>query len=805
MQISFKWLGELVDFKYTPSELDHILTMLGIEVEGITDNSAKYARFYTAKVLKKEKHPDADKLSVCTVKCGDNIYSVVCGAPNVADGQSVVLGINGAVVPDGGFTIENRTIRGVKSEGMICSRKELGLDGDHSGIWVLPEDSADGIRFAEYLKIDDAILEISVTPNRADCLSHLGLAREISARCGSPVRKPEFALRESETDIKTIASVIIEDTENCPRYTARVVREVKSLESPQWLKDKIVAAGFRPLNLPADVTNFVMIECGQPMHAFDLDTLKDSKIIVKTANNGDKFTTLDGKERELDSQMLMICDSEKYIGIGGVMGGANTEITSDTKNILLESAYFRPQSVRRTAKKLGLMSESSYRFERGTDIDNVTWALDRAAYLISELGGGEVLKGRLDEYPIKKEFPKITVRFENANRMIGAQIAPDDIVKMLESISFRVVSKDDYSMTVIPPSFRVDQELEIDVIEEIVRLYNYDNLEPDYTSSIDFSGSGLHSSLSVPALRQVIREYFVNRGFREILTQNMLDPKSSALFTDNPVYIANPLGEELSIMRPSMIPSVLMTIERNIRFGNPSLQLFEIGKAFSISPGSDSFIEGYREEEYLTVAICGSQFPMQWDIPEKASDYYSIRGVYEDFTNFLKAGFLQLKPSNSKHPVFSKNTMSIEYDGTNLGYFGEISREALKKFEIEIPVFMMEISLEKFYGIRIPQPKYKQVSSFPGSTRDLAFLLDTAIPSSDVKDMIARNGGNYLKDVQVFDVYAGKNIPQGRKSIAYKLFYSSEEKTLTDTEIEESVGRVVKAVEAGFKAEIRKF
>ncbi len=806
MQISYKWLKELVDFQYSPEELDHILTMLGIEVEGITDNRKKYENFYTAKVLKKGKHPDADKLSVCSVQWGSTINNVVCGAPNVAEGQTVVLGVNGAVVPNGGFTIENRTLRGVTSEGMICSRKELDLGEDHSGIWVLPEDVPDGLPLATYLKLDDAVMEISVTPNRADCLSHLGLAREIASRSGSVARKPSFELRENGPDINTVAQVVVEDPENCPRYCARVVRGVKNMESPQWLKDRLIATGFRPLNLPADVTNLVLIECGQPLHAFDLDQLAQSKIVVKTAGDKDKFITLDDKERELDDKMLMICDAEKYVAVGGVMGGANSEITSGTQNILIESAFFKPQSVRRTAKKLGLMSESSYRFERGTDIDNLPWALDRAASLMAELGGGEVAKGMIDVYPQKQEKNTIRVNAEKANRIIGSNIPMAEMISMLKSILFDIVEEGDGYFVVEPPSFRVDQELEIDVIEEIVRLYNYDNLEPDYTSNIDFSGTGVHEDLSVPPLKHTIRDYFVNRGFREILTQNMLDPGSAAMFTDNPVYIANPLGEELSIMRPSMIPSVLMTVERNLRFGNSSMALFEIGKVFGRIPsGEKSFIPGFKEEELLVVTACGRQFPQQWDIPDKAVDYYTIKGIFEDFCKFLKCDFLKLKPVNGNHPAFSKNTLAIVYKKDVIGYIGGIDPKALKQFSIESPVYMMELKLQELYSYPWANPRYKPVAPFPGSSRDLAFLLDTAVEAEVVRKAIAAAGGELLRKVDVFDVYTGKNIPEGKKSIAYKLIYSSDEKTLTDQEIEESVRKIVNSIETGFNAELRKF
>ncbi len=806
MLLSYNWLKELVDFDLTPSKLDEALTILGIEVEGITDYRKKYENFYTAKVLKKEKHPDADKLSVCRVKYGENEQTVVCGAPNVDEGQVVVLGVKNAVVPAGNFKIEYRKIRGVKSEGMICSQAELELGEDHSGIWVLPEDAPAGVPLAEYLNLDDIIFDISITPNRSDWLSHLGVAREISAYTGNPVQKINYTLEETGQPVENSAQVVIEDPEKCPRYTARVIRNVKIGESPMWLKERLTSLGMRPRNAAVDVTNYVMMESGQPLHAFDLNMISGKKIVVKTASNGDKFTTLDDKERTLEDYMLMICDAEKPVAIGGVMGGQNSEISDNTTDILLESAFFKPQSVRKTAKKLGLSTESSYRFERGVDIDNVPAALDRAAWLIAELTGGALDKGRIDIYPGKTDIKPLKLRYSRANKVLGINIGPERIKEMLTRLNFAAVSEDEESITVKAPSYRVDMELEIDIIEEIARLYGYDKLEPQYTTTINFSGKGVSKELSSPGMRNKIRNFFTVQGFNEILTQNITNPETSAIFTDRPIRIANPLGEELSVMRPSMVPGMLRVIERNIRVGNRDLALFEIGRYFVRTDDSDgTFIKGIRENEGLTVAITGRYIPKQWDTQDIPDDFYHIKGLWENFTQFFKFDSLRLEELKDDNKIFSKNTLVIKNGEDIIGYLGEVSGSMLKKFDIEEKVYLIQIDLFKLYGIDSTVPHYSEVAPFPGVERDLAFILDEKLPAGDVKEEIIRNGGRLLKNVQVFDVYAGKNIDIGKKSVAYNLQFAAPDRTLRDEEVDSAVKTVIKAVEKKFNASHRSF
>ena len=468
MYASLNWLKELVDFSMSTEELDQTLTMLGIEVEGIVDYRKKFENFYTAKVLTKEKHPDADKLSLCTVDCAGETYNVVCGAPNVEAGQNIAFGKLGAVVPSAGFKLVKRKIRGIESEGMICSQVELETGEDKSGIWVLPDDAPNGIPLVEYLNLDDIVFDISLTPDRADCLSHIGIARDLAAYLGTEVKMPKFELKEDGPDIEDSLSIEIKNTEKCPRYAARIVRGAKIHESEEWLKNRLIKLGLRPINAVVDATNFVLMEMGQPLHAFDLDTVEGNKIVVQTAEEGEKFTTLDSLERKLDSNMLMICDAKKPVAIGGVMGGENSEISNSTTNILIESAYFNPSSIRKTSKKLAIQSEASYRFERGVDIDNIINAMDRAAELIARLTGGTVDKGFIDNYPLKHENIKCTLRFNQARRLIGVDIPNEDMCNMLNQLKFKTINKDEDSVTVEIPSWRVDCQYEVDLIEEII-------------------------------------------------------------------------------------------------------------------------------------------------------------------------------------------------------------------------------------------------------------------------------------------------------------------------------------------------
>jgi phenylalanyl-tRNA synthetase beta chain len=803
MLISKNWLKEFIDFEMKPSEFEPAITMLGLEVESYIDYSKKFDKFIVAEVLEKVKHPNADKLSVCQVNTGKETLQVVCGAPNVEAGQKVILGLSGAVVPNGGFMLEKRVIRKIESNGMICSVTELELGEDHSGIWVLPSDSKVGMHVADFLNMNDTVYEIGITPNRADCLSHLGVAREISALLNKAYKKVENSYKTSSEKIEDIVEISIEDEDKCHRYCGMVIKNAEIKESPDWLKNKLNMLGFRPINNVVDITNLVLLEVGQPLHAFDLDKLAGKKIIVKSANEGEKFTTLDSKERILDNSMLMICDGDKSVAIGGVMGGENSEITTSTKDILLESAFFKPSSVRRTAKKLNIRSEASYRFERGIDIGNTKWAIERAATLMAELTGGEIAEGIIDIYPAKSEHLKIVLRESKVKSIIGVDINLDMITELLTRLQFRVYDRDDKEIFVEVPTHRVDIFEEIDLIEEVARLYNYDNIEPDYHSSTDISTDRIPENLSIPPMRRQLRNFLSNSGFMEIITQNMIDLNTSNLFTENPVKIANPLGEELSIMRSSLVPSIIKTIERNIRNGNEDIQLFEIGKSFSKIDSPDNFIKGINERENLIIAISGNNYPKQWGYKSKEVDFYDIKGISEELFEMLAIDGMKFIQSNENPFYYSPNCLEINVNGQTLGYCGEIAKTFSKRFDLEKNVYILEINLSKLYQFTQKPAKYSHVSSLPKSTRDLAFVVNADIQVNDILNLVRENGTELLKDLILFDIYQGKGIDPDKKSVAFSMIFSSNDRTLTDDEIEKIINNLIKLIETKFSAKLR--
>jgi len=804
MLLSLNWLKEFVDFNISYEELENILTMLGIEVESVEFQEKKFEKFIVAEVLEKEKHPNADKLSVCKVNTGDEIIQVVCGAPNVDKGQKVILGLSGAVVPNGKFMLERRKIRGIESNGMICSLNELELGDSGDGIEILKDDAPIGEKISDYFGLNDTILEISLTPNKSDCLSHLGIARELAAYFRTKVKYPDTNLVENDENINDIAKVIVEDLEKCPRYTARVVKNCKISKSPEWLEKRLQNIGLRSINVAVDVTNLVLMESGQPLHAFDLDKIKNHTIVVKTALEGEKFVTLDSKERILDRDMLLICDDEKPIAIGGVMGGQNSEIDENTTNILIESAFFDPSSIRKTSKKLGLQSDSSYRFERGVDISNVPIALDRAAKLIAELTGGEVVGGKIDVYPNPKPKKQITLRYNRVNKILGTNLKPNQIDEFLTSLMFELSNKNEEQVEVIVPYHRVDIDLEIDLIEEIARLNNYDNIENSFNSNINFASSDVASHLKVPKLRNKFRSWFVYNGFNEILTQNQIDPKSAALFTDNPIRIANPLGEELSVMRPSMIPSFLNVISKNIRNFNLNLKLFEIGKIYLNNPEAREFIEGIEENEYLTFAISGNIQPKQWGIPDKKFDFFDLKGIFETLINEFNIKNIKFSKLDYKNIIFSNEVLQIESDTEIIGIMGKINENILKIYDIEQDIYLLTVKTKALYFNYNDKIKYEPISPYPKVTRDLAFLVDKSIDSEQIGEVIRKFAGKYARNITLFDVYEGTNIPDGTKSLAYSIEFVSYEKTLTDEEIDKFIDNIIKNVESSFKAQLRK-
>jgi phenylalanyl-tRNA synthetase beta chain len=826
MRISERWLKEFVDFTCTPHELEAILTMLGLEVEHIDNPAERLRGFVVGHVETREKHPNADKLSVCTVAIGGGqVNTIVCGAPNVSAGQRVAVALEGAVMPNGGFTIAKRKLRGVESNGMICSQEELGLGSDHDGIWVLPETAPVGNPLAEYLGLDDVVYDISITPNRADCLSHLGIAREIAAYFNVPLRKPVAAIAAHHLDHTTTRDHItirIDDPEVCWRFAARVVRGVKIQPSPEWLQNRLRACGQRPINNVVDITNYVMLECGKPIHAFDVDKVAQQTLIVKRAADGERFTTLDGKERTLDSTMTVVADAERSSALGGIMGGQISEISDATVNVCIESAMWQPSSIRRTAKTLGLSSDAAYRFERGVDIESVVYAADRAAQLIAEIAGGSIAREAIDVYPTPKPQRQATVRYARANMLIGKTIPAAEQRSLLERLGCTVTAFDDQTMTVTIPTHRVDVETETDLIEEIARLYGYDNIHPDLTSRINLSGERTPGILAPIAQSRSVADFLRANGFHETITQNMIDPKSAAAFTEHPVTIANPLGEELSCMRPSLIPSMLKVIERNTRFGQKHLRLFEVGTVFSrVAADEATFITGFKEQQQVLVALAGNALGERgsdhshkhWDGTERAVDFYDIKGVLESLAMHLRlheAAFRVVEHGGKAYPLMSPNCVELvaSFAGkpVAMGFAGEISSKALKQYDVDIPVFVAVLNLWMLPNAKITPRKYAAVSPYPSVVRDLAFVLDAATEAERVRSAIIRSGGALLRSVRLFDVFVGaegKSVGAGNKSLAFALEYNSPEKTLADADVEASIAAIVQAVSAEFSAHLR--
>ncbi len=805
MKISYNWLKTYVNFNYTVEELINILTMLGIEVEHYEILKQKYNCFFVGEIKDLEKHPTSEILKICRVNAGKEDLQVICGADNIEVGQKIVLGTIGAVVPANKLKIEHRIIRDHISEGMICSQAELELGADNLGIWVLPDDAPIGENLADYLKINDTILDISLTPNKSDCASHFGIARELAVYRRSELELPKLEeIKENADPTDNLFQVEVENANLCPRYSTRIIRNISNGKSPAWLKNELLKIGIRPINIVVDVTNLVLMEYGQPLHAFDLDKIQGNKIRVKTGFANKKFTTLDGKERTLEKDMLMICDAEKPIAIAGVMGGENSEITNETKNVVIESAYFNPTSIRRTSKKLMISTDASYRFERGTDIDMVPYALDRAASLIAQLTGGEIIGKPIELYPKKHKPLVLDLDFEKARKIIGTKISADEIKSIFKSLGFNIIQFSKENITVEIPHRRNDISSYIDLVEEVARFINYNSIEPIFTSHIDFNKFELPAILKPLKIRNKFRNYLSTNGFCELMTYNIVDPYSAELFTDKPITIANPLGEEMSKIRPSMITQMLKTIAFNINQGSQNLKLYETGKIFlPYNNIANSFIEGIDEREQLVLAICGNRVPRQWAVKEEPFDFFDIKGIVEDMFNFLKIKDFRIKQED-KTSVFNSEVVKIVINKQFIGHIGSVSNAILKKYDIEIPVFLAAIDMTALSDIESTPSKFSPISPYPVMSRDLAFIIDKKYYSDEICKTIKDKASDLLKSVEVFDVYQGKNIDSDKRSIAFNLLFSSNERTLTDVEVEEDINKIINTIETFYEAELRK-
>ncbi|MBU2635743.1 MAG: phenylalanine--tRNA ligase subunit beta [Bacteroidetes bacterium] len=812
MKISLNWLNQYVKINLPPDKLAVKLTNAGLEVESIEYLGEKYKNFVIGKVLGVPKHPNADKLTVCDVDIVAQNLKIVCGAPNVAVGQHVVVGLVGATIPKNQhdpegkpFTLTKAKIRGVESNGMICSEYELDIGEDKDGIYILGNDTQIGQAFADFLGLNDVVFEVGITPNRPDCLSHIGIAREVAALLKKQLMVPSIKFKEDKELVSKNASVVIKDSNNCPRYSARVIKNIKIGPSPKWLQNRLSAVGIRPINNVVDVTNYVLMETGHPLHAFDYDKLESHTIIVRTASDGEYFTTLDEKGRELKENTLLICDAEKPVAIAGVMGGLNSEISESTQNILIESAYFNPSNIRRSSKYIGLNTNASQRFERGADPNITVYALDRCTQLISKIAGGKILKGVLDVYPKKFKPVKIKVRLSKVNSILGTNLSSEEVKSLLGRIGIQlknILKKKDKDSVLLyeVPTFRPDIEREIDVIEEVARLYGYDRIETKTTSYIKFS-----SQTPKIEFNDELRQWLAGRGFNEVITNSLLSQEVASLTSENVVILKNPLSREMNAMRTSLIPSMLEIVRNNINRQEKNLNLFEIGRVyFSVDETEMStLVTGYSEEERLILVKCGQSDFLNWSVHERKSDIFDIKGVIEDI--FLKILLDKYKfiPYHATKALVD-SAISIEIQNIEVGYLGKINDEILKKYSIEQDVYVAELSVDRLKQLYQSDKKYKSLPTFPSVIRDLAFVVEANISFAELSETIKSLGGGLVKSVELFDLYTGNQIDKNKKSFAFTIKFLSEEKTLTDEEVEVVIEKIINGMNSKHGAEIRK-
>ncbi len=810
MRISLRWLGRYVKFNITPEALAEKLALVGLEVEGIEYLGKQFEGFVVGEVLSVRKHPNADRLTVCSVQVasvGKDPLQIVCGAPNVAQGQKVAVGLAGAVVPRNQhdpegkpFTLTKAKVRGEESNGMICSEYELGLGTDSKGILVLSGDAKVGETLAMHLGFDDVVLDVSVTPNRPDCLSHLGVAREVAAILKKKLVYPKILLREKKKDnAKKSLSVEVRNKKDCPRYSARIVRDVVVGPSPKWLQSSLRAVGVRPINNIVDITNYVMYESGQPLHAFDAENIRGNKIIVRSASEGEKFTTLDEKEHELTASTLMICDAERTVAIAGVMGGLNSEISASTKTVVIESAYFDATSVRKTAKRLGISTDASYRFERGTDPEGTVAAADRAAALMAEVAGGKVLQEVLDVRGGSPKDHRIALRIDRANQLLGTKISGPEMKEHLLSIGIKVRPSSKGVLTCQPPSYRPDLIQEVDLIEEIARLHGYAKIEDKMTTTFDLS-----NRVAASDAHEQVRGLLEGMGFNEVVNNSLVDESIARIFSDNIVTIKNPISRELSAMRPSSLCGLLQTVHHNANHGTKDLRIFEIGKTYEKGDGSRSGapVPGYSEKYFLSLCLCGRKERLSWGSSDENVDIFEMKGVVRGFLGKILLDKFRFIYYDSRSAL-TEQTIVVEKDGTYIGFLGKVKPELLKKFSIENDVYVSELNLVELISSQGVRREFFPSSKFPTVTRDLAFILDKNVPGEDVDLQIRQSAGPLLKDLVLFDVFEGEPLKSEKKSFAFSLQLNSSEKTLTEHEAEAVIQRVVKSVTEKFGAELR--
>lgn len=793
MKISINWLKQYIPFDLSPDDLAERLTMVGLEVEEIKKVGLSYEGVIVGEIKAVENHPNAENLHCCSVDTGKETLSIVCGAPNVRIGQRVPVAVTGAILP-GDRHIERVKIRGVPSDGMICSERELGISDNHEGILVLEKTAhVIGEAFNTVGTAEDTVLEVNVTPNRPDCLSHIGVSREISVITQNPLTIPENRIRLS--GIKTESHIAVEliDPEACPRYTARVVQNVKIEPSPGWLKSRLESVGIRSINNVVDATNFVLMETGHPLHAFDYDLIRNQRIIVRKASKGEGFITLDDVERKLTPDDLLICDGERPVALAGIMGGLNSEVTEKTRNVLLESAYFDPRTIRKTAKRLGMSTEASHRFERGVDPNNTVFAIDRAAMILQDLSGGRVLDGIVDAYPIPITPWDIELRFPRIEEIVGQEIPRESVIAIMTGLELNTRDEDPIRVTI--PTFRPDLRQEIDLIEELLRHYGFDNIEPSHHTTI-----ALHQPRnSRQFFIENLRDCMTGWGFLETYGNTLVPSRHVTRTPESPpVVIQNPISPESGYLRTSLIPSLMDVIRWNCNRSTNRLRLFEIGKRFLKQDQSQPV-----EQWCMVAALTGGyrQRPF-WGEKDEGVHFFHLKGIVEALLEKVHAAEWTI--GKTDHPFLESETSHcIRYDDSILGFFGRMAASVCEDWDISDDVYMLEIDIDRFESVHQTGIQFKPISRFPSIRRDISVVADARQPVGSLKDTIRKVGGNVLNRVELFDLYRGDQVPEDKKSVAFSLIFSSSSRTLREEEVDPIINKIVKALESEHSAFLR--
>ena len=798
MLISLNWLKQYIDLDGIEiNEMENALTMIGQEVEKIEIAGSNLENVVTAKIIEKEMHPDSDHLTVCKVDNGKEILQIVCGASNHKAGDKVVLAQIGAKLGED-FVIKKGKIRGKESCGMLCSEVELGIGSDKDGIIILPEDAPIGVPFKDYLGINDTVFELEITPNRPDCLSHIGIARELSAYYGKELKYPETEIKnEIEEKTSDNVKVTIEDSNLSRRYVTRILKNVTVKESPKWLKERIESVGLRSINNIVDVSNFILMEMNHPNHVFDLDKIEGNEIKVKSAVKGDKLVTLDEQERELEDGDIVICDSKKILALGGVMGGLDSEVTDNTKNILLEVAQFNPQNVRKTSRRLTLSSDSSYRFERGIDVEDSIKVINRLANLIQEVAGGEILNSYVDVYPVPHENKVAELNFERLDRFVGKVIPREKVIEILRNLEIDVKDNGE-TLTLTAPSYRGDLELEQDYFEEVIRMYGFDNIE-NILPRVDINKN---STLDTTKLTDRVKTICASVGLKEVINYSFIpkDALQKLKFTgvseDKLIDISNPITEDFVTMRPTLLYSLIKNAKDNMNRNVSNIRFFEVSRTFEKAE------ELAKEDIKVGIILAGENDKTLWNPKPVHYDFYDLKGIVEEIFSKLKFQSFSIKRSvqTEFHPGRSADVfVGKEY----IGSFGEIHPDVLENFGLNkktVLVAEFNIELIKKY---INKPfVYQGIVKYPAVPRDLALVMNENILVGDVLKTIEKIDKKVEK-VELFDIYQGIGVEPGKKSVAISILLRDDSKTLEEKEINDIIDKILAKMKKDYMAELR--